>query len=111
MAEIFTWSPTVDPQGSVRYRILAVQFGDGYKQTMGDGIHNRIQTWPLTFVGKGSYIKEVLSFLDKHQGCKAFLWTPPLGEEGYYTSTGTNITAHGADNFTLTVTFEQVFKP
>lgn len=111
MSEVFTWCPSVEPQGTINYRTLIARFGDGYQQTMGDGINNRIQSWPLEFTGKEETIKPILTFLDKHAGFRSFLWTPPLGEQGYYKAVQPQLTALGAGNYTLSVTFEQIFKP
>jgi len=44
MTETFTWSPRVDPEGTSTFRVLRAQFGDGYAQEAGDGIHNETMT-------------------------------------------------------------------
>lgn len=111
MAQVFTWCPLIEPQGTVAQRILTAQFGDGYQQNAGDGINNKVQSWPLQFTGPKSRIDPIRAFLDAHKGYISFLWTPPLGVEGYYKATGYQMTAHGAGNYTLAATFEQVFKP
>ncbi|MCP6536485.1 phage tail protein, partial [Klebsiella pneumoniae] len=49
--EIFTWSPRVNPQQTVNFRVRKAQFGDGYAQVSGDGINTRSQDWELSFVG------------------------------------------------------------
>jgi len=108
---VFTWCPSVDPQGQVRFRTFDAQFGDGYKQSVGDGINNRIQSWPLTFKGKGAYIQPIVEFLDDHLGFMPFQWTPPLGSPALFEVKEYNLIPHGADYYTLTVPFQQVFAP
>ncbi|WP_289472363.1 phage tail protein, partial [Klebsiella pneumoniae] len=39
--EIFTWSPRVNPQQTVNFRVRKAQIGDGYAQVSGDGINTR----------------------------------------------------------------------
>ncbi|MBL1759211.1 phage tail protein, partial [Klebsiella pneumoniae] len=57
--EIFTWSPRVNPQQTVNFRVRKAQFGDGYAQVCGDGINTRSQDWELSFVGTEDYIRPI----------------------------------------------------
>lgn len=82
--EIFTWSPRVNPQQTVNFRVRKAQFGDGYAQVSGDGINTRSQDWELSFVGTEDYIRPIKQFFDRHAGTRAFQWTPPLEEVGLY---------------------------
>lgn len=109
--ESFGWSPRVNPQGEIKFRVLAAQFGDGYVQTAADGINNRSESWPLEFVGASAQVSPIKAFLDRHAGHKAFLWTPPLGDPGYYRAAKYGLVAMGGDMYSLSVTFDQVFKP
>lgn len=107
----FTWRPTSDATGTTKFRILKAQFGDGYAQTAADGINNKCESWPLTFVAKRDKIIAIKNFLDATNGVESFQWTPPLGQPmsvkvGEYT-----ITPKGADVYCLAVTFEQDFQP
>jgi len=77
--QTFTWSPTSEPTGEEQFRVMTAQFGDGYKQTAGDGINNTAQSWPVQFVGSAAYITQIRDFLRAHGGVKPFFWTPPLG--------------------------------
>ncbi|WP_323151449.1 phage tail protein [Pseudomonas glycinae] len=109
--EVFTWCPMVDSAGTETDRVRTAQFGDGYSQAVGDGINTRVGTYPLTFRGKREYILPIKAFLDRHGGHKSFRWTPPLGEEQLFRAPERTISPNGADVFTLTVTFNQVFAP
>lgn len=111
MPETFTWLPTVDSSASVIHRIRKAGFGDGYSQSSADGINNRSQSWPVQFYGNEALIGAIMAFLDARKGAESFFWTPPLGVQGYYQATGYAITPAGEGFFTLSATFEQVFRP
>lgn len=106
----FTWIPRVSASGDITHRVLSAKFGDGYQQDAGDGINTKGDVWELSFVNREAVIKGIADFLDAHGGWKAFEWTPPLGVAGAYKAAEYNIVAHGARNFTLTVTFTRVYQ-
>ncbi|WP_255593399.1 phage tail protein [Achromobacter sp. ES-001] len=93
------------------FRRLTAQFGDGYRQVAGDGINNKVQSWPLTFSGGREEMEALIRFLDRHAGIASFLWTPPLGAEGYYEAPTYNINPVGGDVYSVSATFQQVFRP
>lgn len=109
--QTFTWVPVVEPTGTATYRVLKAQFGDGYAQTAADGINNKSQTWPLQFRGVLANIAPIRDFLDARSGYQAFLWTPPMGAQGYYKCTGHTLKPMGAGKYELAATFEQAFQP
>lgn len=109
--ETFTWSPRVNPRGQVKLRTLEAKFGDGYTQTAADGINNKVESWPLEFVGPEARIAEIVAFLDRHGGYRSFLWTPPLGIEGLFLAKEYAPVALGAGLFSISVTFQQTFSP
>lgn len=111
MAEIFTWSPMIEPQGSGKFRTRSAQFGDGYKQQVADGLNVESQSWPLTFRGSEAYVAPILAFLRARKGSQSFYWTPPLGVQSLFTCAEYGVTAHGGGHYTLTATFEQSFQP
>jgi phage-related protein len=111
MPDVFTWSVRTDVQGQGSFAVQEARFGDGYRQTVGDGLNNESQTWPVSLVGREAYIRPVLEFLRARKGAISFYWTPPLGEQGFYLCTAYTINAHGAGVYTLTATFEQTFQP
>ncbi|WKN20792.1 phage tail protein [Azotobacter vinelandii] len=109
--ETFAWSPERDAQGDITYRTRTAQFGDGYAQVVGDGINNRQQSWPLTFIRRREEAQAILDFFDQHAGHKAFLWTPPLGQLGLWRVATHSLRPMGGGVYTITATFEQAFAP
>lgn len=109
--ERFTWQTEKGATGDIKQRVRTKGFGDGYSQSVSDGINNEQQSWPVTHTGSSERIKEIITFLRRHKGTKAFLWTPPLGELGLYRCTGFQPSHKGGSVYTLTATFEQIFHP
>ena len=109
--DTFTWVPLVDPQGTTTYRTRKAQFGDGYSQEVKDGINNATDSWPLTFRDKGAVVAQIKAFLDAHAGSASFSWTPPLGVQGLFKAAACQVQPNGGDIYTLTTTFQQVFRP
>lgn len=109
--ERFTWQIEKGAEGDISQRVRSKQFGDGYSQSVSDGINNKSQSWPFSYTGKAVTIKQIIAFLDRHAGAKAFLWTPPLGELGLYKCTGYKPAHRGGDVYALTGTLEQTFNP
>lgn len=109
--ETFTWCPKVEPTSAPEYRVRSSKFGDGYEQVVGDGINNKVDGWPLTFVVAETGAVEIKAFLDRHGGFRSFLWTPPLGQLSFFRATAPTVTPNGAGIFTLTTTFKQSFLP
>lgn len=111
MTDTFSYTPVADPVGTSTYRLLKAQFGDGYMQTAADGINNIQRSWPLQFAGGAADVTPVRDFLDSHAGWKTFYWTPPLGIQGLYRVVSHTLQAQSGDNYILTATFEQAYKP
>ena len=116
MPEVFKWRPLTEPEATITHATLTAKFGDGYEQTAADGINNTKQSWPLVFRGREADIAPIKAFLNRHGGFKAFLWKPPMGDEGYYLAQeGYRITPHGGHvqrrAVTLSVTFKEVARP
>ncbi|SEO63319.1 Phage-related protein [Luteibacter sp. UNC138MFCol5.1] len=111
MAETFPWRGIGQPAGQAAFRVLKSQFGDGYSQEAADGINNEVQTWPMQFVGSRAEVIAIRDFFRRHAGAVAFLWTPPLGEQGRYKVTSYSPVHQGGDVYTISATFEQKFSP
>lgn len=107
----FTWHPRLDPEGTSTFRVRSAQFGDGYKQVVGDGINNESRTWPLTFTGAEHEIRPIRDFLRLHQGFKPFEWTPPMDIKGLFEVAEFTVRPHGAGIYSLFATFVQRFAP
>ncbi|MFJ2989950.1 phage tail protein [Collimonas sp. NPDC087041] len=108
--KVFTWLPKNEATGTTKFDVLTARFGDGYKQTAENGINNRSESWPLTFVGNKARIMAIMNFLDSCSGARSFLWTPPLSEQILVKAGGYTRTPNGGGVYTLTVTFEQDFQ-
>lgn len=109
--ERFTWQTEKGATGDIKQRTRTKQFGDGYGQTVSDGINNEQQSWPVSYTGSAARIKDIIAFLRRHKGAKAFLWMPPMGELGLYKCAGFQPSHKGGSAYTLTATFEQTFHP
>jgi len=112
--ETFTWRTQIQNgmEGSFEHRVREAQFGDGYKQTAGDGINPETQSWPIVLTGRNSDILPALAFIRNHT-TKSFIWTSPFGELGLYRVVKDSIKASPVSGSSVTVqaTFEQAFKP
>lgn len=109
--ETFTWPTQFGDAPDINWRTRKSQFGNGYKQTVGDGPNNKEQSFPITYTGPKSTVQQIMEFLDRHGGAKAFKWTTPLGEVGLYTCEKAVPTPLGGGQFKLTATFDQAFLP
>ncbi|AIC20569.1 phage minor tail [Pseudomonas chlororaphis] len=109
--ETFWWPTQRAETPEITYRVRTAQFGDGYKQLAGDGPNNKEDSYPISFVGQKAKVQEIMAFLDRHAGAKAFLWTTPLGEQGLFTCKNPAPTPMGGGIFKLTATFERAFHP
>jgi phage-related protein len=109
--DVFVWPARVGDQGTVTFNVLSAAFGDGYSQEAGNGINNRSESWPYTFVGTADEVAPITAFLDAHAGFRGFQWTPPFGQPGIYKCTAYKITPTGGPRVQLNATFEQKFAP
>lgn len=60
--ERFTWATEKGAEGDIAQRVRSKKFGDGYEQSVEDGINNRTQSWPVTFTGLKPRIKDIMAF-------------------------------------------------
>lgn len=110
MTDTFTWQYDTEPTGTTTLRMRKAQFGDGYAQTVADGLNANVKSWPIPITGDSSVTGPIQSFLDAHVGV-SFYWTPPLGVQGYYQCASYTLVPHGSDIYTITPTLQQVFHP
>lgn len=109
--ETFVWPTQNGDAPDITYRVRATKFGDGYKQQAGDGINNKVDSYPITHTANKARILDIMDFFDRHAGSKAFLWTTPLGQLGLFTCKDPVPTPVGGGVFKLTATFERAFHP
>lgn len=111
MADVFTWCVRTEITGTGTFDVASARFGDGYQQTAAQGINNESQEWPVSIVGREAKVAPALAFLRARRGAVSFLWTPPLGVQGFFLCKSYNLTPHGNGVYTLSATFEQTFQP
>lgn len=104
--ETFAYPFQAEPSGAITYRLLSVQFGDGYEQVAEDGINIEKQSWPLTFIGTAAEMLPILQFLRRHRGYIRFLWTPPGFEQALFKARQFNYIPNSGGNASITATFE-----
>lgn len=109
--ETFAWPTERGSSPEITYRVRTAQFGDGYKQQIGDGPNNKEDSYPITYSGQKYKVLEIMAFFDRHAGAKAFLWTTPLGQLGLFTCKNPTPTPVGGGVFKLTATFDRAFQP
>jgi len=107
---VFTWAPSLEVVGTTTFAVRTAQFSDGYSQAVADGINNRSDSWPLTFVGDTAKATAIKAFLDALQGYQSFLWSPPLRAQGLFRCSSYTYQPHGAGVYTITAIFQEVFQ-
>ncbi|MCS5452493.1 phage tail protein [Enterobacter huaxiensis] len=105
----FTWCPRINASAEIVHRSRTTQFGDGYSQSVGDGLNSRSQKWDLEFVGNEKTISDIAAFLDEHAGIKSFLYKAPLNPKSLFRASTYKVTALGNKNYSLSVAFTQAF--
>ncbi|MGA9618978.1 MAG: phage tail protein [Serratia proteamaculans] len=115
LLKTFDYPSRYGASGEFEPKVRETPFGDGYKQTTGDGINSENESWPLTFTGPWSFIEPIIKFLREHKGYRSFKWRNPIYQLGLYHAgsfvvTPTFSNAKGR-NFSLTVTFTRAYHP
>lgn len=75
--ETFDFTIQTRPTGTRTIRTRKAQFGDGYSQEAADGINVRQQVWNISWEGNFDQARLIADFFNRHDGYKAFYWTPP----------------------------------
>lgn len=110
--ETFQWCGALNNPGQIRFNTRTTQMGNGYVVAAPEGLNGKSQVWPVNVTGSYDKCKAVADFLDRHGGWKSFLFTPPKLEQGYYFAPGGyDWTPLGGDNWRITVTLVQTFRP
>lgn len=112
MAE-FTWLPSYSSTNEKEFRTRESSYGDGYVQSVADGINNLKETWAVGFENRtATEIAEIDGFLEARGGYEPFDWVPP-GEDQpkKFRCKRWTIKWVEVDVKTLTATFERVYKP
>lgn len=109
--ETFTWLVDVGSSVEPEFRLKTAQMGNGYEQTVGDGLNTVIERWNVNMFGDIVNIGPAYRFLVQHAGHRSFLWTTPLGDEIKVKATDVKMPSNGASTYTLSATFTQSFTP
>jgi phage-related protein len=96
---------------ATKARVLTAEFGDGYTQRAGDGIHvlrDEISlSWPALDTTSANTL---ISFFEQHEGYQAFLWTPfRESTPKKYTCEEWSESYPGNNLTTVSATFKQQF--
>lgn len=78
--ETFNYTPISGASGDNKYNVYTAQFGDGYSQSVANGINNRTSSWSLSFEVLEDDAESIVGFFHDHAGYLPFEWTPPLEE-------------------------------
>ena len=74
---VFTWVPSPSYSDDHELRVLVTNFGDGYEQTVGDGINIDLQTITFPFKSRSTSERNaIIAFLRARNGTEAFQFTP-----------------------------------
>ena len=58
-------------------RVLVTDFGDGYRQRVGDGINTIRRNYDIEWIGSNTDIDELETHFEERAGYQSFTWTPP----------------------------------
>lgn len=108
---VFTWVPQVGTSGTTKFDVLNAQFGDGYSQTVANGINNTADAWSVSFCDHDDTIDAIHAFLRATKGARRFQWTPPRRTAGLFLCDPQGVTRRfeGGGISTLTAAFKEVF--
>lgn len=74
----FIWAPSYNPSKKVEAKVKQIQFGEGYRQIIADGINNTLLKVDVIFEGRDTYeTGAIIHFLNARQGGETFIWIPP----------------------------------
>lgn len=111
MTDTFTWRAEIASSGSGEFPMRSSNFGDGYTQDSPTGLNNEKQKWNVSVSGYSANVGPVLDFIRAHKGI-AFFWKAPLtSAPGYYVCVSYSSSDQGGDFWTITMQFEQRYKP
>lgn len=87
-----------------------IKFGDGYEQSVPNGLNNNPASWPVT-IGELTDMeaRQIMLFLDSFGGHRPFWWRDPDGKLLQYKCTEYERTYSDDDRNNVTATFKQYF--
>jgi phage-related protein len=104
----FTFIPDQGVSPEYKARVNKAQFGDGYAQSVGEGINTVLQTWKLSFtLRRKTEVQAIIQFLADHYGAVKFTWTTPLGETLSFVCDQWSASGNHDLDWSVSATFEQ----
>jgi phage-related protein len=112
-------SPDLSSSFSRKPKNLRAEFGDGYLQSVADGINPFREVWPLSFTNRPkAQIDAIKALLDATNGNQYFYWTPPeetpltpTPKKWFMTDEGYAYGKSGPDAYSISFTIERTFNP
>ena len=90
------------------YRTLVNNFGDGYSQTVPDGLNSKMETWDLTWEMNQVDADDLEAQLSVLAG-QTFEWETPRGDTKSFTCKEFQKIFTSFDNFKITAQFQESF--
>lgn len=106
----FTWAISVGSSYEVTPKVREARFGDGYSQTVGDGINNIPRVWNVSIALLDQTTAAAIdTFLRARGGAEAFDWTDPYGYAGRWLCKKWSRASGDGARDSINATFEQVY--
>lgn len=106
----FAWFVSLNSSREIAPRVREAKFGDGYAQSIGDGINTQPRSWSVRIDNTDAAEADAIdTFLVARDGSEAFDWTDPRGHVGRWVCKRWNLTEHGGGVASISATFEEVF--
>jgi len=75
---LFLWTPSYSLAADFQPVIKTIKFGDGYEQSLEDGLFNTLLNFNITFDNRDlDETTAILHFLYERKGAKSFVWISP----------------------------------
>lgn len=99
---------------TTNYRVLQMNFGNGYSQTAPDGINNQVDTWMLTFTNMGlTDYNNLIAFFNTVGSSQPITWQSPVDSVAKLfkvdIQTGVQTTISAGNIFSVSTKLIQVF--
>lgn len=109
--EPWTYPPTYGAAATSKPKVWTSQFGEGYEQRTGEGLHALNRKWSLEFADRNPTDADAMeAFLVALNGIQHFTWTPPSGAVGQWVCREWRRAAVGYNNWTISAEFDEVFE-
>ena len=104
-----TYPPSYSTSVGKDFRVLSVGFGDGYGQTVADGLNNVTETWQVSWQAlPDAGADDIETQLAAIAG-GIFEWDTPRGQTKRFICLNTSRSYTGYGNNSVTATFKETF--